>query len=50
MGNNNDDPSDDITYRNGTIAFNRTDRAIYQAAITCKFSCFNLSLSWYEFF
>ena len=37
MGNNNGDPSDDISYRNGTIAYNRTERAIYQAAITCKF-------------
>jgi hypothetical protein len=37
MGNNNGDPSDDISYRNGTIAYNRTERAIYQAAITCEF-------------
>ena len=41
MGNNNGDPSDDISYRNGNIENGRTDRAIYQAAITCKLSFFS---------
>ena len=36
MGNNNGDPTDDITYRNGTIEYSKSQRAIYQAAMDCK--------------
>jgi hypothetical protein len=43
LGNNNGDPSDDISYRNGTIEYGGSDRTIYQAAVTCNhtflFSC-----------
>jgi hypothetical protein len=36
MGNNNGDPTDDVFYRNGTIEYGRSQRAIYRAAIDCK--------------
>ena len=36
MGNNNGDPTDDIVSRSGESPVNKTQRNIYNVAITCK--------------
>ena len=44
MGNNNGDPNDDVTFRNGTIQKSSKQKDIYQAAITCINRKFSLIL------